>query len=178
MGEGFFEPDLAFFWGFPATMTVFLGMARKSLAAKLGRAMTDPRAWTPALLLLASLAACRGAEPGQEGPTLVPTGDLVETVEPPSDDRSVELDLEQLIVDSRLENGLRVVDLQLRNRSGGEISFAYLVEWMDRRGEPVPDREARWRHLVLPAEASAPLSLQAPSPRAESWRLRAAAAPR
>lgn len=130
-------------------------------------------------LLLAStltLAACKSTEPQPDAAPVVSTGGLVETGEAPSDDNSVELSLEQIIKSSRVENGLRVVDFDLRNSSAEELVFAFRVEWLDRRGDLVADREARWTHLVLPAEASAPLSISAPSPVAESWRLRAAAA--
>ena len=138
-----------------------------------------------ALLLLAALLlpACKGAEGTRDttdagGPApLVVSGALVETQEAPSDDSSVELALEQLIQHSRLEAGVRVVDFQLRNRSEEEVAFAFRVEWLDRRGEPVLDRAARWSHLVLPAGAVAPLRIQAPSARAESWRLHAVSDP-
>lgn len=140
--------------------------------------MTDPRASSLAPLLLSALLACRSSEPAPTGGSVLPTGELAETLDPPSEDRSVEEDLEQLILDSRLESGRRKVELELHNRSKAELAFAFQVEWLDQRGEPVVDRGARWRHLVLPAEASAPLSIEAPSPRAVSWRLRAVRAPR
>ena len=138
-----------------------------------------------ALLLVAALLlpACKGTEPVQrttEGGAplpLVVSGALVETDEAPSDDSSVELALEQLIQQSRIEAGVRVVEFQLRNRSEQELAFAFRVEWLDRRGAPVVDRRARWSHLVLPAGAIAPLRIQAPSAKAESWRLRAVADP-
>ncbi|MCB9914610.1 MAG: DUF1425 domain-containing protein [Planctomycetes bacterium] len=130
---------------------------------------------TATLLLLTALGACRSPASRQDaGPRVVP-GELVESGAAPSEDHSVELALEQLIRQSRVENGVRVVDLELRNRSQRELAFAFRVEWLDRRGERVSDPSERWKHLVLPAEAAAPLRLTAPSPRAESWRLRAAA---
>lgn len=139
-----------------------------------------------ALLLLAALLlpACKGGEPAQrtteEGAPapLIVTGDFVESEEAPSEDSSVELVLDQLIQHSRIEAGVRVVDFQLRNSSEAEVAFAFRVEWLDRRGGPVVDRSARWKHLVLPAGAAAPLRIKAPSSSAESWRLHAVADPR
>ena len=70
----------------------------------------------------------------------------------------------------------RVVEFDLCNSSAESLAFAYRVEWLDRRGEPIRDQGARWIHLVLPAQASAPVEIIAPTASAESWRLRAAAA--
>ncbi len=123
-----------------------------------------------------SLTACRSADRREDIAPQVTVGALVEADGGLAADSSVELKLEQLIKKSRVEGGVRVVDFDLRNRSEEELTFAFMVEWLDRQGLRVPDRKARWTNLVLPAEASASLVITAPSPIAESWRLRATAA--
>lgn len=130
-------------------------------------------------LLLAglTLCACRSTEPsdspGGAGPEAVLVG---ESAEPPTEDHTVEAKLTKYIRGTREVGGRRIVEFDLRNASAESLAFAYRVEWLDRRGELVRDQEARWIHLVLPAEASVPVEIVAPSATAESWRLRATAA--
>ncbi len=89
----------------------------------------------------------------------------------PSEDRSVEESLTQFVRESRVVDGRRVVELELENRSGVPVAFAWSVEWMDRGGERVLDLEASWTPLHLRAGERAPLELTAPASSAESWRL-------
>ncbi len=129
------------------------------------------------LVLGVSLAACRGTgeeveEVPQPGPgeTVGDTGG-----QPPSADLAIEAQLEQFIQETSRVGGRQTVRFDLRNASAKPLSFAYTVEWLDRSGEPIYDPDARWTPLALAANASASLEIVAPSPRAESWRLRAAA---
>ncbi|HIG12235.1 MAG: DUF1425 domain-containing protein [bacterium] len=131
----------------------------------------------PALCaLVLAFAACQGAEKASEDPAQPVLRPGAAVGEISSEVSAVELKLEQIIQRSARKHGLWVVDLKLQNRSPEPLSFAFCVEWIDAEGNLVPDRDARWTHLVLTAEASADISLQAPSPRAESWRLRASEA--
>ena len=129
------------------------------------------------LVLGVSLAACRGTgeeveEVPQPGPgeTVGDTGG-----QPPSADLAIEAQLEQFIQEPSRVGGRQTVRFDLRNASAKPLSFAYTVECLDRSGEPIYDPDARWTPLALAANASASLEIVAPSPRAESWRLRAAA---
>lgn len=129
------------------------------------------------LALGVSLVACRGAgeaveevpEPGSGGTAADISG------QPPSADLAIEAQLEQFIRETSRVGGRQTVRFDLRNASAKPLNFAYTVEWLDRSGEPVYDPDARWTPLALAANASASLEIVAPSPRAESWRLRAAA---
>ena len=127
------------------------------------------------LLAGLALAACRSTDPpepvGDPGPVVVGESD-----EAPSEDHTVEAKLTKYIRGTSRVDGRRVVEFDLRNSSAEALSFAYRVEWLDRRGEPIRDQDARWIHLVLPAQASAPVEIIAPTASAESWRLRATAA--
>ncbi len=133
----------------------------------------------PHLLLclpVLALAACQSAEKTEavvrhEGRT------LEATYEAPSDNHDVEEHLAQFIRGTRVVDGCQRVDLDLQNRSTGSVAFAYQVEWLDRQGEVIPDREAVWTPLVLGGGEMVPLELRAPDRRAESWRLRAVALP-
>jgi len=125
----------------------------------------------PALLALA-LVACQSTK-GSNAPSDLPPV----LAQQPSQDRSVEASLEQIIRDSRLVDGLRVVELELQNRASESVAFAYSVEWLDRAGHKLADPEAGWTPLVLAAGDSRRIELRAPSPEADSWRLMAAALP-
>jgi len=120
-------------------------------------------------------AAC-GSTPEVAPPDAPPMAVVLgESTEAPSSDRSVEESLSQIVHSSTIVGDRRIVKLDLCNRSTERLVFAYSVEWLDRRGGRVPDRGALWTHMVLPAEASAPVQLIAPGPSAESWRLVATA---
>ncbi len=131
----------------------------------------------PAALCGLILAACQSTQ-GSAGSGGLPEG-LPEGAfaEQPTEDRSVEADLAQVIRASRIVDGLRVVELDLRNEAPRPVAFAYGVEWLDRAGQRVVDLEAAWTPLMLAAGESRPLELRAPSPQADSWILMAATLP-
>jgi|GEM_PF-1573981 len=132
---------------------------------------------TPSGLALALLfaGACQSPQQAPDPARLPPglaAGSGAEDVEL---DRSVEEHLAQLIRSSRVVDGLRVVEIDLRNRGGEELEFAYSVEWLDRQGATVVDLEAEWTTLSLAGGESAPIEFRAPSTAADSWRLVAVA---
>lgn len=100
------------------------------------------------------------------------------TYEQPSQDRSVEAHLTQVIRTSQIIDSFRVVELELCNQAPEAISFAYSVEWLDRAGKTIIDQGASWTPIVLGAGETIPVEFRAPSPRADSWRLMAAALPK
>lgn len=125
-------------------------------------------------LLILGLAACQSPESSADLPGLPDGYQDGSTYEQPSEDRSVEAHLSQLIKTSKVIDGYRVVELELSNRSDEVLSFAYSVEWLDREGKAVGSMEASWTPLVLGAGQTTPIEFRAPSPRADSWRLMAA----
>ena len=129
------------------------------------------------LLVGLALGACRSTDPsGSPGGARSEAVMLGDSAEAPSEDHTVEEKLTKYIRGTSQVGGRRVVEFDLCNSSAESLAFAYRVEWLDRRGEPIRDQGARWIHLVLPAQASAPVEIIAPTASAESWRLRAAAA--
>lgn len=129
------------------------------------------------LLVGVVMAACRSTDPAEEsGRSRSEPVVRGESEEAPTEDHSVEEKLTKYIRGTSQVGGRRVVEFDLRNCSDQPLSFAYQIEWLDRRGEPIRDQGARWIHLVLPAQASAPVEIVAPTTSAESWRLRATAA--
>ncbi len=122
-------------------------------------------------------AACQSVE-RSSGLAGLPEGySGAPTTERPSDDRSVEDHLAHTILDSQVIDGRRVVDLDLQNLDSEPVTFAYNIEWYDRSGEVVVDREAAWTPLALGPGQGVPVRLEAPRPRADAWRLIAAALP-
>ncbi|MFT7669622.1 MAG: hypothetical protein ACI8X5_002327 [Planctomycetota bacterium] len=129
-------------------------------------------------LLCLTLGACQSTDspPGEPGlPVEYRDG---QSYEEPSKDFSVESHLSQLIGSSKVVDGYRVVKLELCNQADEALSFAYSVEWLDRGGQAVMHREAVWTPLVIAAGERAPVEFRAPSPLADSWRLRAAILPK
>lgn len=124
-----------------------------------------------------ALLACRGGEGVKGAPTGAgQEGVVSEAADVPTADRSIESRLEQFVRETNVVGGRRAVKFDLRNASAGTLSFRYTIEWLDRNGEPIPDPQRRWIPLALPANTAASLEIEAPSPRALSWRLRAAPA--
>jgi uncharacterized protein YcfL len=128
-------------------------------------------------LSILALAACQSADRSNDLPGLPEGFSSGPLAEPPSQDRSVEDSLAQVIRASRIVDGRRVVELDLCNRAPGALAFAYSVEWLDRAGQRVLDLQAVWIALMLAANESRPIELVAPSPLADSWRLMAVALP-
>jgi uncharacterized protein YcfL len=129
------------------------------------------------LLCGLALAACRNAQLSDGGgglPGLLPEGPFDEQ---PTDDRSVEAHLAQVIHTSQVIDGTWVVELDLHNKAASPLAFAYGIEWLDRSGEEVFDQEACWTPMLLGAGESRLLELRAPSPEADSWILMAVALP-
>jgi len=122
-------------------------------------------------MTLAFVAAGCGSTEKDTGAGLPPGFPQEPMTAQPSEDRSVEESLTQFVRESRVVDGRRVVELELENRSGVPVAFAWSVEWMDRGGERVLDLEAAWTPLHLRAGERAPLELTAPAASAESWRL-------
>lgn len=132
------------------------------------------RATLCALLLLGS--ACQGPDVSSEDPPqLFPGGTGEVTAEAPSKDRSVEQHLAQFIRATHVVDGRRLVEIDLVNQADASVAFSFHVEWLDREGEVVVDREASWTGVVLAPGERLPLKLTAPHPMAESWRLIAVA---
>lgn len=131
---------------------------------------------TRTLLTLCSLGALLagcGSSPKQAEPQAPPQGQIRGTLtEAPEGDPAVEQDLETLLGNTRTVGGKRVVDFQLRNRSDRELEFAFRIEWMNRRGEPIVEDE-KWMLVHLPAGGAVALEAAAPSRDAESWTVRA-----
>ena len=128
-------------------------------------------------LALAALCACQSSEKSEANVVRHNGRALEATYEAPSEDHDVEESLAQFIRGTSVVDGCQRVQLDLQNRSSSSVAFAYQVEWLDRQGEVVMDREALWTPLVLRGGEQVPLELKAPHPRAESWRLRAVALP-
>ena len=131
-----------------------------------------------ALLICIGVVACQSPDSSADYSGLPSGYQDGRTSEQPSEDRSVEAHLAQIIRTSRLIDGYRVVELDLCNQADESISFAYSVEWLDREGRAIAHREAAWIPVVLEAGAKTPVEFRAPSPQADSWRLIAAAVPR
>jgi len=124
-----------------------------------------------------ALLACRGGEVVKQASTSIGREEVVtELADVPTADRSIESRLEQFVRETNVVGGRRVVKLDLRNASASPLSFRYTIEWLDRNGEPVHDPQGCWIPLALPGDTAASLEIEAPSPRATSWRLRAAPA--
>lgn len=128
-----------------------------------------------AALLGGGLLACQGPDGSADYPGLPAGYQDGQTYEQPSEDRSVEEFLSQLIRSSQIIDGYRVVELDLFNEAEESLSFAYAVEWLDRAGNGVSDLEGGWTPLVLGPGEKASIEFRAPSPKADSWRLMAAA---
>lgn len=132
---------------------------------------------TRRLLLLCSLGAlltaCGSNPAEQQDPEGPPRGQVRGTLtEAPEGDAAVEQHLETLLGQVRTVNGKRVVDFELRNKSDRELEFAYKVEWLNRRGQPVSSDEL-WVLVNLPAGGAVPVEASAPTRDAESWTVRA-----
>ncbi|MFT7484709.1 MAG: hypothetical protein ACI9F9_000553 [Candidatus Paceibacteria bacterium] len=126
----------------------------------------------PLLLLVACQGGAKtGLDASHPAGTVHPT-----TPEAPSNDHAVEEHLAQYIHSTGLVEGCQHVQLDLENRTHATLAFSYRVEWLNRQGELVVDREAVWTSRVLGAGERMPLEITAPHPRAESWRLRAVSA--
>ncbi len=123
------------------------------------------------------LGACQSTQ-SSEGPAELPEAYRDGPVsEAPSQDRSVESFLAQVLRSSEIVDGRRVVALDLCNSSARTLSFAYGVEWLDRAGRSVVDLEGSWTPMVLEAGERRQVELRAPSPAADSWVLQAVAIP-
>lgn len=138
--------------------------------------ITSP--WSPALASLAlALSACSSTEQSVEA---APGGVIVEQPEAleAGGDRSVERSLATVLRSSNVQDGRRVLELELFNTGAAILDFIYTIEWLDRGGEVLEAPGTPWRRLTLEPGSSVSLRVTAPGPGAESWRLRAMAPPR
>jgi len=80
-------------------------------------------------------------------------------------------EISSLVQGTTERSGRRVVILDLRNDTDRAIHFAWGVEWMDKTGKTCPGTPSEWRTAHLEAGAAAPIEIEAPNPKAASWRL-------
>ena len=88
-------------------------------------------------------------------------------------DPEVETHLETLSARTTESNGRTLLHMELRNKSGSQIAFAWAVEWFDRSGKLVGGAVRAWESMTLAAGATRSIEVPVPSPEASSWRLRA-----
>ena len=122
------------------------------------------------LLLCLGLAACSSGKKAESEP--------VEPVEwpeaqPLEGDRSVEEHLEMLMVGSQRRLGRKEITLSVRNTSNERLEFVYALEWKDRRGQIIGGYHYDWTPLALDSGESTVLTIQGPTPAAETWRFHA-----
>ncbi len=125
---------------------------------------------TIALFFCLALSACSSNKPVEKvEPVAVP----VPVVEPLEGDRDVEQHLEMLILSTKRHLGRKHVQLLLSNRSELELNFRYALEWKNRRGEIIGGYHHDWTPLTLMPRESQTLTIQGPSPAADTWRFHA-----
>ena len=117
----------------------------------------------PLSLLLCLIAACAGPSGGAGGESgllaVAPSG------------AELGAEISSLVLGTSERAGRRVVSLRLCNDTDRAIRFAWSVEWMDKTGATCPGTPSEWRTAHLEAGRAAPIEIEAPSPRAVSWRL-------
>ena len=125
---------------------------------------------------ICALVGCKSSKESQP-----PTEEVVQwqkpEPEPLEGDRTIESDIETLILDTKRNRGLKTVTLLVKNRSQRELDFSYAVEWMDRKGDIVGGFSREWIPLLLAAGASKTIEITGPSTAADSWRLHAESRP-
>ena len=119
------------------------------------------------LLALAACSSTKEAEPAAPQPVTVPQ------VESLAGEPDIERNLETLILSTRRHLGRKEVRIRLHNSASSAIRFAYALEWKDRRGDIIGGYHHDWTPLDLDAGQSVVLTIQGPTPAAETWRLHA-----
>ena len=87
--------------------------------------------------------------------------------------RGVQLreEISSIVLGTSEREGRRVVNLDLKNGAERAVHFAWAVEWMDKTGAVLSGTPIGWRPMHLEPGATAPIEIEAPHPRAASWRL-------
>ena len=133
---------------------------------------TSHRAAHAALLALTALALACGSSPDERpaepAPAVRATADAAE----PAGDPRLERWLATAIRSQTVEDGVKRVAFDLSSRAATKLDLAWSVVWYDRDGRALASPSA-WRRITLPAGGAVPLEIRAPSPEADSWRLRA-----
>ncbi len=71
----------------------------------------------------------------------------------------------------RLDDGRLEVEFDLQNTTSSTLEFAWSVFWYDRDGFRVKDATYHWQPETLGGDALRTLTLVAPTPEADQWRL-------
>jgi uncharacterized protein YcfL len=80
-------------------------------------------------------------------------------------------DLSILNPRSKLEDGRRVIQFELKNNRTSQLRFAWAVDWYDRSGFRVSDTTRHWEPIALGGGGSTTLTIRGPSPEADGWNL-------
>jgi hypothetical protein len=123
-------------------------------------------------LALAGLALACGSSPDERAaePVAVERGPAA-AAEPVGDPR-LERWLATAIRSQTVEDGVKRVVFDLSSRATTKLDLAWSVAWYDRDGRALAS-PGTWRRISLPAGGAVSLEIRAPSPEADSWRLRA-----
>jgi uncharacterized protein YcfL len=72
---------------------------------------------------------------------------------------------------SKREEGLLVVQFELKNNRSSQQRLAYAVDWFDDSGFKIPDTTRRWEPIAIGGYGSHVLTIKSPTPNATAWKL-------
>jgi uncharacterized protein YcfL len=124
----------------------------------------------PLLLAALLLSACTSTGKGGPQRTLQGSEGLPGMTELDGG-QTLRNDLDILHVVSTRKGDYLVVQFELHNKRGGQINLEWNVDWFDETGLLVGTNE-NWRPLAIGGRGFEMIQITAPTPAADSWRLK------